>query len=154
LCTRPSRIGIRRVYVKDRVQIPANTEQNVPIRLVKSTWRSPAAADWVVHPKQIEENVFTARILVPGETRHAAVRIVNLSEHTIYLPAETDLGTAKVAIIISDSANTVSKSLWSKATGGTTYEHIQSVVNSLSVKERLEAVKLLHQYQDVFFCHE
>jgi len=80
LCTRPSRMGIRRVYVKNRVQIPANTEQNVPVKLVKSTWRSPASVDWVVHPKQIEENVFTARVLVLGETRHAAVRVVNLSE--------------------------------------------------------------------------
>jgi len=83
---------------------------------------------------------------------------VNLSEHTIDLPAETDLGTAEVAIIIPDPADAVSKSLWSKATGGTTYEHIQSVVNSLpselSVEERLETIELLHQYQDVFSCHE
>jgi len=69
--------------------------------------------------------------LVPGETRHAAVRVVNLSEHTIDLPAETDIGTAEVAIIIPDPADTVSKLLWSKAAGGTTYEHMQSVVDSL-----------------------
>jgi len=37
LCTRPSRIGIRRVYVRDRVQIPTNTEQNVPVKLIKPT---------------------------------------------------------------------------------------------------------------------
>jgi len=83
---------------------------------------------------------------------------VNLSEHTIDLPAETDLGTAGFAIIIPDPADTVFKSLWSKATSGTTYEHIQSVVNSLpselSFEERLEAVELLHQYQDVFSRHE
>jgi len=148
LCTRPSRMGIRRVYVKDKVQILANTEQNVPMKLVKSTWRSPAAAHWVVHPKKIVEKVFTARVLIPGEIQHAAVRVVNLSEHTMDLPAETDLGTAEVAIIIPDTANTVSKSLWSKATGGTTYQHIQSVVDSLpselSVEERLEAVEVLH----------
>jgi len=72
------------------------------------------------------------------------------------MPAETDLGTAEVAIIIPDPADTVSKSLWSKATGGTTYKHIQSVVDSLSselsVEERLEAVKLLHQYQTCFLA--
>jgi len=83
---------------------------------------------------------------------------VNLSEHTIDLPAETDLGTAEVAIIIPDPAYNVSKSIWSKATGGTTYEHIQSMLDSLpselSVEERLEAVELLHQYQDVFSRHE
>jgi len=86
------------------------------------------------------------------------VRVVNLSEHLIDLPAETDLDTAEVALIIHDPADTVCKSLWSKATGGTTYEHIQSVVESLpsklSVEERLEAVELLHQYQDVFSRHE
>jgi len=93
----PSRMRIRRVYVKDRVLIPANTEQNVPVKLVKSTWRSTVSADWVLHQKQIEDNVYTARVLVPGETRHASVRVVNLSEHTVDLPADTDLGTAEVA---------------------------------------------------------
>jgi len=155
LCTRPSRVGIRRVYVKERVEIPANTEQNVPIKLVRSTWRTTAPSDWVVHPKQTTD---TARVLIPGETQHAAVRVVNLSENTINLPAETDLGTAEFATILPDKADTVSKSLWSKATGGMTYEHIQSVVESLpselSVEERLEAVELLHQYQDVFSRHE
>jgi len=77
LCTHPSQIGIRRVYVMDRVQIPANTEKNVPVKLVNSTWRSPASADWVVHPKQIEECVFTSRVLLPGETRLASVRMLN-----------------------------------------------------------------------------
>jgi len=77
-----------------------------------------------------------------------------LSENTIHhLSAETDLGTAKVAIILPDPATTVSK-----APGGKTYEHVQSVVDflpsELSVEEHLEAVELLHQYQDVFLRHE
>jgi len=77
----------------------------------------------------------------------------------IDLRADTDVGTAEVAILIQDPTdNTGSKSLWSKTTGGATYEHIQSVVDSLpselSVEERLEAVELLHQYQDVFSGHE
>jgi len=154
LCTRPSRMRIRHVYVKERVLIPANTEQNVPVKLVKSTWRSTVSADWVVHPKQLAENVFTARVLVPWETRHASVRVVNLSEHAIDLPADTDLGTAEVAIVIPGQVDIGTKSLWSKATGGTTYEHLQSVVDSLPtelrMEERLEAVELLHQYQRVF----
>jgi len=158
LSKRPSRVGIRRVYVKDRVEIPANTEQNVPIKLVRSTWRTTATADWVVHPKQIKEDVSTAKVLKPSSSPHAAVRVVNLSDETINLPAETDLGTAEVAIILPNAADSVGKSLWSKSTGVQTYEHIQSVVDSLpselSVEERLEAVELLHQYQDVFSRHE
>jgi len=123
LCTRPSRVGIRRVYVKERVEIPANTEHNVPIKLVRSMWRNSASSDWVVHLKQIEENVFTARVLISGETQHAAVRVVNLSENTINLPAETDLGMAEVAIILPDTADKVTKSLWSQASGGRMFEH-------------------------------
>jgi len=99
-----------------------------------------------------------ARVLVPGETRHAAVRVVNLSADPVDLPADTDLGTAEVAIIIPNATTTGPKSLWSNTVGGTTYDHIQSVVDSLpgelSVEERLEAVELLHQYQDVFSRHE
>jgi len=158
LCTRPSRVSIRRVYVTDRVHIAANSKQNVPVRLVKSTWRSTAAADWVVHPKQLADNVFTARVLVTGDTKHAAVRVVNLSKDPVDLPADTDLGTAEVAIVIPDTVTTGPKSLWSKSVGGTTYDLIQLVVDSLpsglSVEERLEAVELLHQYQDVFSQHE
>jgi len=105
LCTRPSRRGIQRVYVKERVLIAANTVQNVPVKLIKPTWRSPTSVDWVVHPKQLKENVYTARFLLPGETRYAAVRVVNLSEHIIDLPADTDLGTAEVATFIQDPAN-------------------------------------------------
>jgi len=69
------------------------------------------AEEWVVHLKQIQENVFTARVLVPTEASHAAVRVVNLLENTIHLPAETDLGTAEVAIIMPDPVTTVAKSL-------------------------------------------
>jgi len=158
LSTRPSRAGIRRVYVKDREEIPANTEQNVPIKLINTSWRTPAVDEWVVHPKQIKDNVLTARVLIPHDTSRAAVRVVNLSEHTIHLPAKTDLGTAEVAIILPENSTNVAKSLWSQASVGKTYEHIQSVVDSLpselSVEERLEAVELLHDYQDVFSRHE
>jgi len=58
---------------------------------------------------------------------------LNLSDNTINLPAETDLGTAEMAIILTDTADTVAKSLWSKATGGKTYERIQSVVDSFPI---------------------
>jgi len=102
--------------------------------------------------------VFTARVLVNGDARHVAVRVVNLSAEPIDLQADTDLGTAEVATIIPDTTTTGPKSLWSNTLGGTTYDHIQSVVDSLpselSVEERLEAVDLLHQYHDVFSRHE
>jgi len=92
------------------VDTPANTEQNVPIKLINSSWRTPAAADWVIHPKQLQDNVFTARVLIPNDT-HAAVRVVNLTVKTIHLPTETDLGTAEGAIELSDIHSLRTKSL-------------------------------------------
>jgi len=124
-------------------------------------WLTAQKARWHFNSKTLTLHGRTVPLCTRPSTvgiQHAAVRVVNLSENTINLPAETDLGTAEVAIILQDIADTVSTSLWSKATTGTTYEHIQSVVDffqsELSVEECLEAVELLNQYQNVFSRHE
>jgi len=88
--------------------------------LINASWRAPKADEWVLHPKQIQDNVFTARVLIPNDTSHATVRVVNLSEHTIHLPTETDLGMAEVAIILPEPSTNIAKSLWSQASGGKT----------------------------------
>jgi len=86
---------------------------------------------------------------------HPSASSICLSTQSTYPPTLT---SAQVAIVIPGPVDTGTKSMWSKATGGTTYEHLQSVVDSLptelSMEERLEAVELLHQYQDVFSRHE
>jgi len=76
----------------------------------------------------MQENVFSARVLTPNNTSHAAVQVANLTEDTVHLPAETDLETAEVAIVLPNTAPTVTKSLWSKNIGGQTYEPIQSML--------------------------
>jgi len=53
-------------------------------------------------------------------------------------------------IVTSDD----STSVWSANTARPGFEHIQSVIDSLpgdlSIIQRLEAIELLHTYQDVF----
>ena len=41
LKTRPSRACVRRVYVKETVVLPNETQVNVPVRMPITSWRSP-----------------------------------------------------------------------------------------------------------------
>jgi len=108
-------------------------------------------ADWMIHPKKLSEDVYAASVLVPRNESLAAVRIANLSDEIFDLLAGTKLGDAVMAHIVTSDDST---SVWSAGTAGPGFEHIQSVIDSLpgelSVIERLEAIKLLHTYQDVF----
>jgi len=84
------------------------------------------------------------------------VRIINLTEERVTIPAGTELGGAEVAHIVDPRKNCTSS--WSTGTAGPEFEHIQSVIDSLpgelSVVEQIEAIELLHTYQDVFSKNE
>ena len=78
LRNRLSRAACRRFYIRDAVIVPPNSEMNVPIRMVRTSFRSPTAS-WVVGPSVLADRVFSARVLLPDEDHHAAIRIINLS---------------------------------------------------------------------------
>jgi len=105
----------------------------------------------MIHPKKLSEDVYAARVLIPRDESLAAVRIANLSDESFDLPAGTQLGDAEMAHIVTSDDST---SVWPSDTAKPGFEHIQSVIDSLpgkfSVIERLEAIELLHTYQDVF----
>ncbi len=72
LKTRKSRASVRRVYVRERIVIPPNTEQNVPVKLVNSSFRTPTS-EWLVDPCTLVEKVFVARVLLSNQDKHAAL---------------------------------------------------------------------------------
>jgi len=115
-----------------------------------NTHQTPVA-DWMIHPKKLSEDVYAARVLIPRNKSLAAVRIANLSDESFNILAGTELGEAEMAHIVTPDDST---SVWSADTAGPGFEHIQSVIDSLpgklSVIERLEAIELLHTYQDFF----
>jgi len=147
----PAWFTLRRVYIQQPVSIPPHTEQNVPVKVAHNSLNTPIA-DWVINLIQISENVYAARMLIPRDESIAAVHIINMTENSVIIPAGTELGGAEMAHIVDSSEDCTSS--WSTGTAGPEFEHIQSVIDilpgELSVVERLEAIELLHTYQDVF----
>src|SRR6266496_4201986 len=95
LRNRPSKAACRRVYVREAVVVPPNSEMNVPIMMVRSSFRTPTAS-WVVGPTILADKVFAARVLLPDEDKHAAVRIINLSNEDYSLEGGRHMGQAEV----------------------------------------------------------
>src|SRR5467141_429855 len=165
---RQSRASCRRVYVRDRVIIPPNTEANVPVRLVRTSFRTPVAA-WVIGPKALGEQVFAARVLLPNEDEHAAIRVVNLSDHSFKLEAGHDVGCAEMGIIAGVLPVVGGQPLPDFGVDPTTracklsrdevdLSHLQPVLDSLpdslTDRQRDEACRFVQGYPDVFSRHE
>ncbi len=166
LKTRPSRAACRRVYIREAVIIPPNSEMNVPIRMPRSSFRTPKAS-WIVGPSTLGERVYIARVLLPDEDHHAAVRIVNLSEKEFNVESGRQMGYAEIGIITQEreiSGRT-------KATGvegdgkeaasacQTSAEeadisHLQPVIESLPAsltsEQRRVATQLVQEYRYLF----
>jgi len=84
LTRRPSRIGVRRICVREKIVIPPDTAANVPVKLLSSSFRR-RDADWLVNTKALTDTVFVARVVLPNQDEHAAIQIVNLFEETVHI---------------------------------------------------------------------
>ena len=101
LTRRPSRIGVRRICVREKIVISPDTAANVPVKLLSSSFRR-RDADWLVNTKALTDKVFVARVVLPNQDEHAAVQIVNLSKIPYILEEGTNLGCAQAATVLPD----------------------------------------------------
>jgi len=154
LTNRAAKFSLCRVYIQQLVSIPPHMEQNVPVKVAHNSLYTPIA-DWMINPIKLSENV-AARVLIPRDESIAGVRKINMTEECVMIPAGTELGGAEIAHIVEPGEDCTSS--WSTSTTGPEFERIQSVIDSLpgelNVIERLEAIELLHRYQDVFSKNE
>jgi len=51
------------VYVRETINIPDDTQVNVPVRLPLVNWRSPKC-DWLTEPKEVRPGLTAARTLL------------------------------------------------------------------------------------------
>ena len=93
LKVRPSRKHCRRVYVRERISIPPNTEMNVPVKLVRESFRMPTA-----DPTMLAAHVFAARVPLPNEDEYASVRILNASGKDFLLKEGHSMGCASMGM--------------------------------------------------------
>jgi len=145
LMKRPSKVGVRRIFVRENVTIPPNTAANVPVKLVGSTFRH-YTSDWLVNTKVLTDKVFVARVVLPDQDEHAAVQVVNLSKKPYILKEGITLGSAQAATVLDHQDEPV--------TDKKNTDHLKPVIESLPMSmptaERKEAIKLIKAYHDVF----
>ena len=177
LKVRPSRKHCRRVYVRERISIPPNTEMNVPVKLVRESFRTPTAS-WVVGPATLAAHVFAARVLLPDEDEYASVRILNPSDKDFLLKEGHSMGCASMGMEVeSQQALLPVDRVDVRPTGclptgphqnivktctvtcvEPDLSYLQPVVDSLpeslSEEQREEAIKLVYDFKDVFSKHD
>src|SRR6266568_2632718 len=176
---RRGKVACRRVFAREPVTIPPNTECNVPVQLVRPNMRTPES-DWVVNPITLKSQVFLARVLLPDSDTHAAVRIINLSKEEYTVKGGQDIGKADAAQVLENifpdghttqlpRCGTSPPRRPARGNGRNKYRahavqveedlsYLQPVIDSLpdtlSEEDRATAIKLIHQYKDVFSKHE
>src|SRR6266568_3665005 len=166
LRNRPSRAACRRVYVREAVIVPPNSEMNVPIRMVRTSLRTPTAS-WVVGPSVLADRVFSARVLLPDEDHHAAIRIINLSGKDFSLEGGRAMGRAEVGRVDpdrvscerSDGEREPGAGPVCRAVAGEPDDaHLQPVIDALpsglEAPQRDAAIQLVHNFRDIFSTHE
>jgi len=99
LTNRPAKFSLRRVYMQQPVSIPPHTEQNVPVKIAHNSLTTPIA-EWMINTIKLSDNIYSAQVLIPRDESIAAVRIINMTEECVMIPAGTKLGGAEMAHIV------------------------------------------------------
>ena len=75
---RVAKPSVRRVFVRETVEIPVDTAANVAVRLPYTNMHAPNA-DWLTESREVRPGLLAARTLLSGDDKHAAIRFINLS---------------------------------------------------------------------------
>ena len=139
-------ISARRITVQRPIVIPAQSQVDVPTRLV---YRCPSVASegpWANRVGEVRPGVMLARTLIADRSGDLRVRLLNLNEHLERLPVGLDLGELERVLALEPSLEE----------RGTASEpnHVQPLLEtvdpSVPVEQRQELANLLHRFSDVF----
>ena len=103
---RPSRANVRRIYVREAVSVPANSQANVPVRMPFSSLRTPAS-EWVTEAKELRPGLFMGRTVLSNDDTYATMQFVNLTDKCHKLDCGLFLGTAEPGVVLGPDADTV-----------------------------------------------
>ena len=104
---RPSRANVRRIYVRETVSVPANSQVNVPVRMPLSSWRTPVS-EWVAEAKEFRPGLLMGRTLLPNDDKFAAMQFVNLSDKCYQLNSGLFLGKAEPGYVVGQPGGDMS----------------------------------------------
>ena len=98
-----SRSSVSRVYARELVVLPQQTEQNVPIKVIHASSHTPSS-DWLLEPRALAKGVHIACVLLPDADVPAAFRVANLLPHPYTLAAGADMRQASMAQVLDTRA--------------------------------------------------
>jgi len=155
LYQRPSRVAIRRVYVKENSVVPPHCEMNIPVKVTRHSLRS-AGEDWLLEAKGLRPGVVVARILIADGMLNPAIRIINYTDRPCQVKEGTGVGQARPVVLaeptgaVQDSPREqVSRNqMWPKE------DYLKEVVDSLpgelTQEQHKTAKNLVYANQDIF----
>jgi len=145
----------RRVVATERVTIPARSQAIVPGRVEMSCmYGNPDEGVWTTEVSELEKGVNVARAILPERLDNLPILVLNVSNEPCEINAETvltELSLATCAESDHEKALTVEE-------GGRSYKHLSKLLKGVdervSEAQRVELIKTLREYVDVFLTGE
>ena len=161
LFSKPASHRCSRIYASETVTVHSQEQTNVPVKIVGATFR-PSMGPLVTEPREIQEGVLSARVVLPGGTDNSAACVLNLSERDYTLKVGDWIATAEEV----DSWKSAVKADGAEVrAGGITVQptavngaHIQQIIDqlpeSLSEEQRRISSEFILRNADMFSSSE
>ena len=161
LFSKPASHRCSRIYASETVTVHSQEQTNVPVKIVGATFR-PSMGPLVTEPREIQEGVLSARVVLPGGTDNSAACVLNLSERDYTLKVGDWIATAEEV----DSWKSAVKADGAEVrAGGITVQptavngaHIQQIIDqlpeSLSEEQRRISSEFILRHSDMFSASE
>jgi hypothetical protein len=144
LCERVAEPCVRRVYVKESVEISPRTQLNLPVR---SVWTKLPIHDvaWTVGPKEVRPGVVIARTLLATSGAGLCVRVINCTNDPYKMEAGRFLSVAERVSPLPEGAPDKTE---------VSFQHVQGLIDNLpeqlSREEKERAIAFIKSYAHVF----
>ena len=151
------RIKCRRVLAQESQDVPPRSQKNIVARITLLSVHD-STKDVIVETNQLKPGLYVGRTLLPPQHRDVKVRVANTTNKPQLISAGSCLGQAVPVTILTasetDAASAGATSMEPLRFDATLSDIVESTIENLpddiTVQQRQEVVKLLHEYDDLF----
>jgi len=145
----------RHVVATEKVIIPPRSQAIVPGKDEMSRmYGEPDDGVWTTEVSELENGVNLARAILPARLDDLPILVLNVSNESCEINAETVLTKLSLATCAGNSA----ESALTADEGDRSYKHMsklhEGVDDRVSEEQRVEVIKILREYADVFSTGE
>jgi hypothetical protein len=135
---------VRRIFVRDNVEIPPKAQSNLP---VKSIWTQLPLSDvaWTVEPREVQPGVMIARTLIAPSGSSVCVRVINCNSVPCQMTAGQFLSKAERVNVLPELEPHKTE---------VSIRHVQGLIDSLpeqlTREEKERAAAFIRSYAHAF----